>query len=80
MNPPLKVGALLSSRYAPIDALIADPPVLATVLRRYAPKAAEEQGVALPDTWTVDVTVSKIITNRWSDERVLRLEGVVIPA
>lgn len=78
MNSPLKVGALLSSRYYPIDALITDPPILNALLSRYVPKAADERGVKLPDRWTVDVTTSEIITDRWSDERVLRLEGVVI--
>jgi hypothetical protein len=79
MNPPLKVAALLSSKMYDIDNLLSDPPVLQGLLSSAAYKAAAEAGTTLPDDWSVNVTVSVIVSSHFSDERVLRLEGVVIP-
>ena len=79
MNPPLKVGAMLSSNGYDIDSIKDDLPVVRGILESYAPKASEEAGVPLPDSWSVDVTVRTVVDSMWTDERVLRLEGVVIP-
>lgn len=69
---------MLSSKTHDIDSIAADPDVIRGILNGYVYDAVE-RGTQLPDAWMVDITVKVIVGSRFTDERVLRLEGVVTP-
>lgn len=69
---------MLSSKTHDIDSIAADPDVIRGILNSYVYDAVE-RGTQLPDAWMVDITVNVIVGSRFTDERVLRLEGVVTP-
>lgn len=79
MDKPLRFGALMSSKTYDIDAITNDPEQIRAILSQYVYDAIE-RGTRLPENWTLDVTVNLIVNTRYSDERALCIEGVVIPA
>jgi hypothetical protein len=77
MDSPLTIGALLPSKYYDITAIKEDLPVIRRVLSGYARRASDERGEQLPSNWTIDVTISEVVTDQFTKERALHLEGTV---